>query len=75
MKQYPGYVRYAWKGNICLFYLYPTARSEIQICSNKHEIGLVMLYKMTHGPWIAHLNCCHKERMLTTKYKSHFSNT
>ena len=26
---------------MCLFYLYATARSEIQICSNKHETGLV----------------------------------
>ena len=30
--------------------------------------------KRAYGPWIAHLNPCHKERMLTTKYKSHFSN-
>ena len=28
-----------------------------------------------HGPWIAHLKSCHKERMLTIKYKTHFSNT
>ena len=27
---------------ICLFYLYATAKNEIQICSNKHETGLVM---------------------------------
>ena len=26
---------------MCLFYLYATAKSEIQICSNKHETGLV----------------------------------
>ena len=25
------------KSKICLFYLYATAKSEIQICSNKHE--------------------------------------
>ena len=25
----------------CLFHLYATAKSEIQICSNKHETGLV----------------------------------
>ena len=29
--------------------------------------------KTALGPWIAHLNPCHEERMLTTKYKSHFS--
>ena len=27
------------------------------------------------GPWIAHLNPCHEERTVTTKYKSHSSNT
>ena len=26
---------------MCLFYLYATAKSEIQICSNKHETCLV----------------------------------
>ena len=31
--------------------------------------------KWDHGPWIAHLSSCHKERMLTTKYKSHFFKT
>ena len=30
---------------------------------------------MARGPWIAHLNPCHKLRMLTTKNKSHFYNT
>ena len=29
------------KHNMCLFYLNATAKSEIQICSNKHETGLV----------------------------------
>ena len=29
------------KSKICLFYLYTTAKSEIQICSNEHETGLV----------------------------------
>ena len=28
---------------IFLFYLYATAKSEIQICSNKHETGLVYI--------------------------------
>ena len=41
MGQYTGHVRYARKSKICLFYLYATAKSEIQICSNKHETGLV----------------------------------
>ena len=27
------------------------------------------------GPWVAHLNPCHEEKMLTTKYKSLFDNT
>ena len=38
---YQGHASYAWKGKICLFYLYVTAKSEIQICTNKHETGLV----------------------------------
>ena len=29
------------KAKMCLFYLYATAKNEIQICSNKHETGLV----------------------------------
>ena len=39
------------KKQICLFYLYATAKSEIQICSNKHETGLVfksISQKMLH---------------------------
>ena len=39
--QYQGHVRYARKSKICVFYIYATAKSEIQICSNKHETGLV----------------------------------
>ena len=31
---------------VCLFYLYAIAKSEIQICSNKHETGLV--YTVLH---------------------------
>ena len=31
------------KAKFCLFYLYATAKNEIQICSNKREIGLVCL--------------------------------
>ena len=30
-----------------LFYLYATAKSEIQICSNKHETGLVSCANFT----------------------------
>ena len=29
--------------------------------------------KRVHGPLFAHLSSCHKERMLTTKFKYHFS--
>ena len=29
------------KSKICLFYLHANAKREIQICSNKHETGLV----------------------------------
>ena len=32
---------YVPKSKLCLFYLYATAKSEIQICSNKHETCLV----------------------------------
>ena len=41
--QYQEHVRYAWKSKICLSYLYATTKREIQICSNKHETGLVEL--------------------------------
>ena len=44
--QYQGHVRYARKSKICLFYLYATAKSGIQICSNKRETGLVVLIFM-----------------------------
>ena len=30
------------QNKICMFYLYATAKSEIHICSNKHETGLVV---------------------------------
>ena len=40
----PGTVMYE-KAKICLFYLYATAKSEIQICSNKHETGLVSFFQ------------------------------
>ena len=30
------------KAKKCLFYLYTTAKNEIQICSNKHETGLIL---------------------------------
>ena len=39
----PGTRLLCMKIKICLFYLYATAKSEIQICSNKHETGLVHL--------------------------------
>ena len=31
---------------MCLFYLHANAKSEIQICSNKHETGLVYHYSI-----------------------------
>ena len=34
---------------MCLFYLYATAKIEIQICSNKHETGLVVVVCATEG--------------------------
>ena len=37
----PGIRSLCINSKICLFYLYATAKSEIQICSNKHETGLV----------------------------------
>ena len=37
----PGTLQLCMKSNICLFYLYSTSKIEIQICSNKHETGLV----------------------------------
>ena len=39
---YQGHVRYSLESNICLFYSYATAKSDIHICSNKHETGLVV---------------------------------
>ena len=36
------------KRKTCLFYLYATAKSEIQICSNKDETGRV--YHTPHQP-------------------------
>ena len=30
------------KQKVCFFYLYAAAKSEIHICSNKHEIGIVL---------------------------------
>ena len=36
------------KSKICLFYLYATAKSEIQIFSNKYETGLVFLHRYVH---------------------------
>ena len=33
----PGMRPYLWENKIWLFYLYATAKSEIHICSNKHE--------------------------------------
>ena len=39
--QYQWNVRNARKSKIYLFYLYATEKSEIQICSNKHETCLV----------------------------------
>ena len=38
-------------------------------------VKMVSLLSYSDGPWISHLSSCHKERMLTIKYKSHFSNT
>ena len=38
----PGTRPLCMKSKICLFYLYLTAKSENQICSNKHETGLVL---------------------------------
>ena len=32
-----------------MFYLYANAKSEIQICSNKHEIGLALLVQYFHN--------------------------
>ena len=32
------------ESKICLFCLYATTKSEINICSNKHETGLVVLH-------------------------------
>ena len=40
----------------------------------KWEIQQRLIRVTNKGPWIAHLNPCYKERMLTTKYKSNFSN-
>ena len=37
----PGTRLSCMKSKICLFYLYANAKSEIQICKNKHETGLV----------------------------------
>ena len=37
------------KSKICLFYLYATAKSEIQICSNKHETDHICLLKLMHN--------------------------
>ena len=36
------------KAKFCLFYLYATAKSGIQICSNKHETDLVESTQMSH---------------------------
>ena len=30
MRQYPGYVRYAWKSKIGLFYLYAAAKAKFK---------------------------------------------
>ena len=38
---YKGRVCYFRESKSCLFYLYATSKNEIQICSNKHETGLV----------------------------------
>ena len=32
-----------------MFYVYANAKSEIQICSNKHEIGLALLVQYVHN--------------------------
>ena len=37
----PGTRPLCTKSKICSFYLYATAKREIQFCSNKHETGLV----------------------------------
>ena len=47
--QYQGHILHAWKITIGLFCLYATAKSEIQICSNKHETGLVFSISMENS--------------------------
>ena len=46
----PGTRLLCMKKKICLFYLYATAKSEIQICLNKHETGLVLPFDVVRGP-------------------------
>ena len=38
------------QNKVCLFYLYATAKSEIQICSNKLESGLVEMNLSAEKP-------------------------
>ena len=45
----PGTHPSCMKITIGLFYLYATAKSEIQICSNKHETGLVFSISMENS--------------------------
>ena len=49
---YKGLVCYLRESKRYLFYLHVTLKNEIQICSNKHETGLVI-----GGVWLASSLC------------------
>ena len=56
----------------CLIYLYATAKSEIHICSNKHETGLVFLIRtgnnvIFHGWHFKIYNICCQSVILRIK--------
>ena len=42
---YKGHVRYLRESKSYLFYLHATSKNEIHICTNKHETGLVYIYR------------------------------
>ena len=47
IRSYKGRVCYLRESKSYLFYLHATSKNEIQICSNKHETGLVVLHQDT----------------------------
>ena len=56
------------------FFVFKIHNSKYKVLAIKRVT--IFSNKITKGTWaLPHLSPCHKERMLTIKYKSHFSNT